>query len=119
MAFATPMVTDARFVFPIMPDGVPQWLTRSEIRLAEKAIACGPVQIADLAATQLALGAVDRLISRGLLGLCSFTPTDAAHVTGKFNEFDRDAAVLGAKLLARQRNGSGNNIANNPTSSPK
>ena len=31
------------------------------------------VQIADLASTQLALGAVDRLISRGLLGLCSFT----------------------------------------------
>ena len=114
LALAIPMVTDARFVFPIMPDGVPQWLTRSEIRLAEKAIACGPVQIADIAATQLALGAVDRLISLGLLGLCSFTPTDAAHVTSKFNEFDRDAAVLGAKLLARQRNGSGENIANTP-----
>ena len=114
LALAVPMVTDARFVFPVMPDGVPQWLTRSESRLAEKAIECGPVQIADIAATQLALGAVDRLISRGLLGLCSFTPTDAAHVTGKFNEFDRDAAVLGAELLARQRNGNGDNIANNP-----
>ena len=114
LAIAIPMKTDARFVFPIMPDGVPQWLTRSEIRLAEKAISCGTVQIADIAATQLALGAVDRLISRGLLGLCSFTPTDAAHVTGKFNEFDGDAAVLGAKLLARQRNGSGENIANTP-----
>ncbi|MFL2845795.1 MAG: hydantoinase/oxoprolinase N-terminal domain-containing protein [Candidatus Puniceispirillaceae bacterium] len=114
LALTIPMVTDARFVFPIMPDGVPKWLTRSEIRLAKKAIACGPVQIADIAATQLALGAVDRLISRGLLGLCSFTPTDAAHVTGKFNEFDSDAAVLGAKLLARQRNSSGDSIANNP-----
>ena len=114
LALPTPIVTDARFVFPIMPDGVPQWLTRSEIRLAEKVVACGPVQIADIAATQLALGAVDRLISRGLLGLCSFTPTDAAHVTGKFNEFDRDAAVLGAKLMARQRNGSGDDIANTP-----
>ena len=114
LAVSIPMATDARFVFPIMPDGAPQWLTRSEIRLAEKAIACGPVQIADIATTQLALGAVDRLISRGLLGLCSFTPTDAAHVVGKFNEFDLDAAVLGAKLLARQRNGSGDNIANTP-----
>ena len=114
LALAVPTVTDARFVFPIMPDGVPQWLTQSEFRLAEKAIACGPVQIADIAATQLALGAVDRLISRGLLGLCSFTPTDAAHVTGKFNKFDRDAAMLGAKLLARQRNGSGDSIAKTP-----
>ena len=108
------MATDARFVFPVMPDGVPQWLTQSEIRLAEKAIAWGPVQIADIAATQLALRAVDRLISRSLLGFCCFTPTDAAHVIGKFNEFDREAAVLGAKLLARQRNGSGDNIANTP-----
>ena len=112
LALAIPMVTDARFVFPIMPDGVPQWLTRSEIRLAKKAIASGPVQISEIATTQVALGAVDRLISRGLLGLCSFTPTDAAHVTGKFNEFDSDAAVLGAKLLARQRNSNGDSIAN-------
>ena len=97
-----------------MPDGVPQWLTRSEIRLAKKVLTSGPIQIADLAATQLALGAVDRLISRGLLGLCSFTPTDAAHVTGKFDKFDHDAAMLGAKLLARQRNGKGNNIADTP-----
>ena len=111
---AVPMATDARFVFPIMPDGVPQWLTRSEIRLAEKAIAAGPAPVAELAATQLALGAVDRLISRGLLGLSSFTPTDAAHVTGAFTEFDDEAAMLGAKLMARQRNGAGIAIAATP-----
>ena len=111
---AVPMATDARFVFPIMPDGVPQWLTRSEIRLAEKAIAAGPSPVAELAATQLALGAVDRLISRGLLGLSSFTPTDAAHVTGAFTEFDDEAAMLGAKLMARQRNGAGIAIAASP-----
>ncbi len=114
LALAIPMLTDARFVFPIMPDGIPKWLTRSEIRLAEKALACGPVQITDIATTQLALRTVDRLIGRGLLGLCSFTPTDAAHVIGKFNEFDRDAAVLGATLMARQPNGSGDDIANTP-----
>jgi len=111
---AVPMATDARFVFPIMPDGVPKWLTRSEIRLAEKAIAAGPSPVAELAATQLALGAVDRLISRGLLGLSSFTPTDAAHVTGAFTEFDSEAAMLGAKLMARQRNGAGVAIAASP-----
>ena len=106
-----PMATDARFVFPIMPDGIPKWLTRSETRLAEKAIATGPATIAKLAATQLALGAVDRLISRGLLGLSTFTPTDAAHVTGAFTEFDSTAAQLGASLMARLRNGLGAPIA--------
>ena len=111
LALAVPMATDARFVTPMMPDGVPGWLTRSEARLAEKAIEMGPASVADLAATQLALGAVDRLISRGLLALSAFTPTDAAHVTGDFTEFDADAARLGAALMARQRNGLGDPIA--------
>lgn len=108
-----PSPTDGRFVFPIMPDGVPGWLTRSEARLAERAIDAGPTAIADLAATQLALGAADRLISRGLLGLAAFTPTDATHVTGDFNAFDDDAAQLGAELMAKQRNGLGESTAAN------
>ncbi len=109
-----PTATDGRFVFPIMPDGVPDWLTRSESRLAEKAIKCKISSIPDLAVTQLALGAINRLISRGLLGLSAFTPTDATHVTGAFNNFDTDAAILGAKLMARERNSLGKPIAQSP-----
>ena len=105
-----PTITDGRFVFPIMPDGVPNWLTRSESGWP-KSLDRGPLAIPDLAATRLALGAVDRLISRGLLGLAAFTPTDATHVTSDFTEFDTDAACLGAKLMARQRNGLGNPTA--------
>ena len=106
-----PMQTDARFIFPVMPDGVPSWLTRSEMKLAQKAIKMGPTPVAEIAATQLALGAVDRLISRGLLGLAAFTPTDAAHVTGAFTGFNAQAAELGAALMARQKNGLGEAIA--------
>ena len=106
-----PTITDGRFVFSIMPSGIPNWLTRSEARLAKKALTNGPSAISDLAATQLALGAVDRLISRGLLGLAAFTPTDATHLTADFTEYDGDAAWLGAKLMARQRNGLGNPTA--------
>ena len=115
LGLVVPMQTDARFVFPVMPDGVPGWLTRSETRLAQKAIEMGPTPIAEIAATQLALGAVDRLISRGLLGLAAFTPTDAAHVTGAFTEFDVSAAELGAALMARQKNGLGEAIASDAT----
>ena len=111
LQLAVPMQTDARFVFPLMPEGVPGWLTRSETRLAQKAIQMGPTPIAEIAATQLALGAVDRLISRGLLGLAAFTPTDAAHVTGAFTGFDAQAAKLGAALMARQKTGLGEAIA--------
>ena len=108
---AVPMATDGRFVMPLMPDGVPNWLTRSEARLAERALETGPVGIADIAGTQLALGAVDRLIARGLLTLAAFTPTDALHVTGDFTEFDHEAAMLGARLMARQKNGVGQTLA--------
>ena len=108
------MATDGRFIMPLMPDGVPNWLTRSEARLAEKAIATGLSSVADIAGTQLALGAVDRLIGRGLLTLAAFTPTDALHVSGDFTEFDADAARLGAALMARQKNGVGNPMATTP-----
>ncbi len=112
---AVPMATDGRFVMPLMPNGVPNWLTRSEARLAEKALEVGPVSIADIAGTQLALGAVDRLIARGLLTLAAFTPTDALHVKGDFTEFDHEAARLGARLIARQKNGIGQPVAESET----
>ena len=108
---AVPMATDGRFVLPLMPNGVPSWLTRSEAKLAAAALESGPVAIAEIAGTQLALGAVDRLVSRGLLTLAAFTPTDALHVTGDFAEFDSEAAELGAALMARQKNGIGQPMA--------
>ena len=114
LAVAVPMSTDARFVMPLMPNGVPAWLTRSEARLAAKAIEIGPSSVAEIAGTQLALGAVDRLIGRGLLTLATFTPTDALHVTGDFTSFDAEAAMLGAKLIARQKTGIGQPIAETP-----
>ena len=114
LAVAVPMSTDARFVMPLMPNGVPTWLTRSEARLAAKAIEIGPSSVAEIAGTQLALGAVDRLIGRGLLTLATFTPTDALHVTGEFTGFDAEAAIIGAKLIARQKTGIGQPIAETP-----
>ena len=112
---AVPMATDGRFVLPVMPNGVPGWLTRSEARLAAKILETGPVGIADIAGTQLALGAVDRLVARGLLTLSAFTPTDALHVTGEFTDFDSEAAKLGARLMARQKNGIGQPVAETET----
>lgn len=111
LAAPVPMATDGRFVMPLMPHGVPSWLTRSEARLAAKALETGPASIAEIAGTQLALGAVDRLIGRGLLTLAAFTPTDALHVTGDFTGFDAEAARLGAALMARQKNGLGDVVA--------
>ena len=106
-----PQATDGRFVMPLMPDGIPEWLSKAEQKFAAAALAAGPSPVADIATSQVALGAIDRLISRGLLALSAFTPTDAAHVLGTFSEFEGKAARLGAQLLSRQKNGIGDAAA--------
>ena len=109
-----PQATDARFIMPMMPNGIPDWLSKSEARFAATILEAGTSALADIASSQVALGAVDRLIGRGLVAHSTFTPTDAAHVLGKFDEFNGDAARLGAQLISRQKNGVGEANAQSP-----
>ena len=106
-----PQATDGRFVMPVMPNGIPDWLSKSEARFAEVILETGTAPLAAVATSQVALGAVDRLIGRGLVALSAFTPTDAAHVLGKFDGFNAKAARLGAQLISRQKNGIGETSA--------
>ncbi|MEC7191769.1 MAG: hydantoinase/oxoprolinase family protein, partial [Pseudomonadota bacterium] len=104
--------TDGRFVQAmVQAEAVPKWLTRSETKLLYQLIEVGVTALSDIATTQVAMGAVERLITRGLVMLSCFTPTDAAHVLGQFDEFDMYSAELGAQLLARQKSGSGSQLA--------
>ena len=106
--------TDGRFVQAMVEaKGVPGWLTRSESKLLYQLIETGVAPLADFATTQVALGAVDKLITRGLVMLSCFTPTDAVHVLDQFNRFDAYSAKLGAQLLARQKTGAGEPLAAN------
>lgn len=45
--------------------------------------------------------ALKRLIETGVLTIAGFTPTDAAHVCGWYDQWDPAASVLGATLLSR------------------
>ena len=114
LAQAIPLASDARFIVTVMPDGVPDWLSRSEVKLAEMALKHSVMPLAQLATTQVALGAVDRLVRRGLLMTSCFTPTDAAHILNRFDAFDRQAAMYGGTLLARQKSATGSLIAHSP-----
>ena len=109
-----PQATDGRFIMPMMPNGIPDWLSKSEARFAEAILEAGTSALADIASSQVALGAVDRLIGRGLVALSAFTPTDAAHVLGRFDQFNAEAARFGALLLSRQKNGVGEANAESP-----
>ena len=99
--------TDARFVLPLFEGEPPTWLTRSETRMAITCRDQGLKPISELAETRLALGAIDRLVSRGLIAICAFTPTDAALITGAFTGYDQSIALKAAELMARQRSGAG------------
>ena len=107
-----PSGLDARFVLPLFEGDPPNWLTRSEAGMARQSREAGITPLADIAQTRLAIGAVDRLVARGLLAVAAFTPTDAILVLERFEgggrgQLDRNASLLGAELMARQRSGAG------------
>ncbi|MCY6382921.1 hydantoinase/oxoprolinase family protein [Hoeflea prorocentri] len=54
---------------------------------------------------------LDRLAARGLVHIAGFTPSDAMHVLGRQDNWNGEAARLGAGLLARRKNGAGKAIA--------
>ncbi len=74
------------------------------------------IRIAPLALQELlvSLGgkaALERLVSRGLVYLCGITPSDALHVLGHQEMWNRDAARYAFELAARHKDGSGRALA--------
>jgi N-methylhydantoinase A/oxoprolinase/acetone carboxylase beta subunit len=57
---------------------------------------------------------LNRLVARGLVHICGFTPSDAAHVLGRQANWNAEPARLGAALLARRRDGRGQPVADSP-----
>jgi N-methylhydantoinase A/oxoprolinase/acetone carboxylase beta subunit len=62
-----------------------------------------PLPLRKVAVSTAAQRAIAALRRKGLVQLCGFTPSDAAHVLHLQNNWSREAAVLGAKLLLRFR----------------
>lgn len=61
------------------------------------------VEIARRAETTPNFLSVDSLVEHGILGMIGFTPTDILHVTGEYNEGNREGAEIAALLMARRR----------------
>ncbi len=74
-------------------------------------LADGPNGLRELLPTKRHEIALDRLVRSGLVARSSFTPTDAAHVLGRHDRFDVEAASLGAELLARTQDRRGTIVA--------
>ncbi len=76
-------------------------LDRLELRVWE-ALGTTPRRLDQVARTQQGLEALRRLVDRGLATLAGFTPSDALHVLGRQGGWSRDAARLGAAILATE-----------------
>ena len=65
--------------------------------------------------TRLEAAGLKRLVMRGLVQMSGATPSDASHMLGWLDAWDRDAAEKTLTLLARKRTGAGNRVAAGPT----
>ncbi|MBL8581917.1 MAG: hydantoinase/oxoprolinase family protein [Rhizobiaceae bacterium] len=96
-----------------MPERLAAGLTPAEARLYEQ-IGAVPAAIDTLLSSTAQNATLTRLVSRGLVHVAGFTPSDAAHVLGRQSNWDAGAARLGAQLFARRRDGRGQAIAESP-----
>ena len=105
--------TDGQFVWIPKKCLPPKWLRPIEKKLFEKFSDNHPFPVTEIAPNQALLGALNRLINSDLVKLSGFTPTDAAHVLFLFNDFNAQAANLGAHIFSKQKIISGELIAKN------
>lgn len=85
---------------------IPPDLADSDRQLLER-LAAGPRSIIALTSRQghhrfIVPRQIERLTARRLILQAGFTPTDALHVLGEFQQWNGQAARLGAELLAEQ-----------------
>ncbi|HUH50364.1 MAG TPA: hydantoinase/oxoprolinase family protein [Mycoplana sp.] len=102
---------DGRFAVRTgVPDHLASGLQPQEQALYER-IGAVPVALDGLLTNTLQKATLDRLVGRGLVHICAITPSDAMHVLGRQDQWDREAARLGLELAARAKDGSGRSIA--------
>ena len=64
------------------------------------ALSLSPRSLDEVASTSQAVEAARRLVDRGLAAMAAFTPSDAMHVLGRQQDWNAEAARLGAVVLA-------------------
>jgi len=105
---------DGRFALRTgVPEALAAGLSPSEAELYQR-VAREPQPLDKLLTTTSQTATLNRLVARGLVHIAGFTPSDACHVLGLQQNWDSDAARLGALLFARRKDGSGRPLAGTP-----
>ncbi|MBY6135688.1 hydantoinase/oxoprolinase family protein [Nocardioides marinus] len=100
---------DGRFVRAV-PGGAVAGLGEREAALLAR-IGTDVQPLGQVLRTRIDQAALARLVDRGLVQMVGVTPSDASHVLGRLESWDREAAVKALTLFARRRAGSGNRLA--------
>lgn len=108
----TPGEHDARFVRAV-PGIDAGGLQEKDADLLER-IGDAVHPVGKMLRTRMESSALKRLVSRGLVQVAGVTPSDASHVLGNLDAWDKKAAEAALTLLARKRTGSGNRVADGP-----
>lgn len=95
------------------PDRAAAGLAPGDARLL-LSIGDKPMPLDRLLSSSSQVATLNRLVARGLVHIIGFTPSDAAHVVGRQANWNAEAAVLGAELFARRRDGRGRPVAADP-----
>ena len=77
-------------------------------------IGTGVHPVGKILKTRMENQALKRLVSRGLVQVSGVTPSDASHVLGRLDSWDREAALKAMELIGRKRTGSGNMLSSDP-----
>ena len=77
-------------------------------------IALGALPMATAVKTRIDLGAIDRLLERGLVMQAGVTPSDASHVLDRVDAWDRSAAEKALTVFGRMRTGAGEKLSDDP-----
>lgn len=101
---------DGRFVVPMA--GQTGGLSPREAAVLERVAV--PMPMAQALTSRLEVAALERLVARGLVMVAGVTPSDASHVLGGLDAWDRAAADKAVRLMARRRTGAGERFASGP-----
>ena len=72
--------------------------TAAELQIVDE-LAAGPALIGDGIKVDRHIRTTERLEAEGVLMRFGFTPTDAMHLAGDFDRYDREAALLAARIM--------------------
>lgn len=104
-----PASDGGQFAIPLWSE-IPAGLDAREKVVADR-LQSGPLRLGHAVQSRMENPALGRLIGRGLVIMAGVTPSDASHMLGLVNAWDKEAAEKALILFARRRTGAGARLA--------